>query len=126
MFRCVAAVLCTVQCFITRSESDDPYDYDGGPGTTGCRFEFQRMADGVPAIDGDRRQRHHGHGYGDGLQTRTKIKKKNSKITRRELFDHYESERISRNFIAINHLNHNIMYKARLFLLFITGFIRIN
>lgn len=57
---------------LTRGESQDPYDNDGRPGASGGRFEFQRMANGVPAVDGNRRQRHHGHGYRDRLQTSEK------------------------------------------------------
>jgi len=58
--------------YITRRESHDPYDDDGGPGTAGGRFELQRMTDGVPAVDGNRRQRHHRHGYRDRLQRKDK------------------------------------------------------
>lgn len=52
----------------TWCKSHDPNDNDGRPSAARGRFEFQWMTDGVPAIDGNRRQRHHGHRYRDRLE----------------------------------------------------------
>ena len=44
-------------------QRDDPdAEYDD-PGAGGCAAELEWVADGVPALDGDHREREHGHGH---------------------------------------------------------------
>lgn len=46
---------------------DHPDDDDAVPGPPGCALEHQRVADGVPAVQGDAAEREHGYGHRHGL-----------------------------------------------------------